>query len=313
MARELYYTSARKGLKPGTHGFCTVARSDGLSNGLVRLLESLSAYKSFFSGHTEDADKNPVSICHFRASIREGSFSILSRIGAAGRDHTNRDNKLAHHIVLEKDERPAGGPAWLASQGIFAESWQGEPRLIDTPLALPDGDDPDTTATTWDMVTGDAGWAGALANCFENQPNRPVYLVYEAGMDVLPLVAEAVRTLPAAKRWLVTFNTYFFQLTAGVTCGWRCCPAGSPQLKDPRLTANAWVIDLTRPLGDPPLSHTVKVARGEAKPALPKPRRSADSGPAATNRADSEFVLMRNRMREKISLRPDPDKRRGDV
>lgn len=313
MARELYYTSARKGLKLGTHGFCTVAHTTGLSAGLVRLLESLSAYKSFFSGHNEDADKNPVSICHSRASTREGTFSILSRIGTAGRDHTNRDNKLAHHIVLEKDERPAGGPAWLASQAIFAESWQGEPRLIENQLDLPDGDYLDTIATTWENMTGDAGWAGVLANNFENQPNRPVYLVYEAGMDVLPLITEAVGTLPVAKRWLVTFNTYFFQPTAGVTCGWRCCPVGSPQLKDPRLTANALVIDLTQPLGEPPLSHTVKVARGEAKPALPKNRRASGNRAASAKRADSDFVLMRNRAQEKISLRPNPDKRRGDV
>ena len=313
MAQELYYTSARKGLKLGSHGFCTVAQTAGLSPGLGRLLESLSAYKSFYSGHDECADKNPVSICHSIVSVREGTFSILSRIGTAGRDHTNRDNKLAHHIVLDKYERPVGGPAWLASQGLFVKSWQGEPRLIDVPLTIPDGDYETTVASTWETLTGDAGWAGALAHYFENQSYRPVYLVYEPGMDVLPLITEALGTLPINKRWLVTFNTYFFQLTAGVNCAWRCCPAGSPHLKDPRLTANAVVLDLTHPLGDPPASYPVDVARGEAKPTRPKKKRRADSREDGVKQSGSDFILMRSRRREKISLRPNPKKRRGDI
>ena len=38
MALELIYTSARQGLKPGSHGFCTVAMTAGMPPGLVSRL-----------------------------------------------------------------------------------------------------------------------------------------------------------------------------------------------------------------------------------------------------------------------------------
>lgn len=304
MAQELYYTSALKGLKPGTRGFCTVAHTAGMPPATVRLLESLSSYKTAFAEHGGESALNPVSISHLRAMIGHETVSILSRIGPAGSDHTNRDNKFAHHLLLNKAERPPAGPAWLARQAIFKDEWDAPPKLIDEPVVLPTGDAPAAIAEAWGRLTGDPGWAGVLAHSFEAAPAKPVYVVFAAGCDPLPLLAEAVALLPVAKRWLVTFNTYFTQLPAGMACSWRCCLPTLPQLRDPRLAAGALIVDLTQPLGSPPESHAVKVARGEAQPLAPRSRvvRRGDDGDRPST---TDFVAMDNRFREKLAMRPE--------
>ena len=45
MALELVYTSAERGLRPGTSGFCTVAMTRGLPPALVPRLEALGGYR----------------------------------------------------------------------------------------------------------------------------------------------------------------------------------------------------------------------------------------------------------------------------
>ena len=49
MSQELIYTSAPRGLKPGSQGFCTVAYSRGMSANLMQQLESLSGYRQILS------------------------------------------------------------------------------------------------------------------------------------------------------------------------------------------------------------------------------------------------------------------------
>ncbi len=310
MAQELIYTSARKGLKLGTRGYCTVAHTRGLGASAVRLLESLSAYKNAFPEHAAEAALNPVAISHHRALIHSETVSILSRVGPSGSDHTHRDNKLAHHIVLAAGDRCPAGPAWLAGQGIFRQSWDDEPQLLEPLPPLPTGEAPVERANLWAEVAGDAGWAGVLAHCFEATPNRLVYLVYQPGFEPLPLVAEALALIPVAKRWLVTFSSYFAQLPAGTSCLWRCCLPTLPQLKDPRATANALVIDLTRPLGPPPASHEVAVARGEAEPLPPRRRLRT---PAGDEQTDTGFVALRNRHRPTLNLRPEPPNQKSKL
>ena len=174
MAQELLYTSARKGLRLGTRGYCTVAHTRGMPASTVRLLESLSAYKNAFPGHAPQASLNPVAISHHRAGIRGENVSILSRVGPSGRDHTNRDNKIAHHIVLGTGDRPSGGPAWLAAQPIFTERWEGPPTLIQAPKTIPHGDANAGVARAWEALTGDPGLGGVPAHMFADAPGRVV-------------------------------------------------------------------------------------------------------------------------------------------
>ena len=48
MSHEIIYTSAPQGLKPGSHGFCTVAATAGIAKNLLERLESLSGYRHAF-------------------------------------------------------------------------------------------------------------------------------------------------------------------------------------------------------------------------------------------------------------------------
>ena len=56
---------------------------------------------------------------------------------------------------------------------------------------------------------GDAGWAGVLAETFIADPKRLVYLVFQPGMNLLPLFAEAEALLPPEERWEIGFNSYY--------------------------------------------------------------------------------------------------------
>lgn len=83
MGLELIYTSARKGLKPGSIGFCTVAMSRQLSPSLAAALESLSGYRHLFmAGHASYA-QNPVNFCHYLVPDRGRLVRVIARIGSA--------------------------------------------------------------------------------------------------------------------------------------------------------------------------------------------------------------------------------------
>ena len=219
MSQELHYTSVPRGLKPGTRGFCTVASTPGFSAALVERLESLSAYQPVYPVHDPASARNPVNYMHLKAALGGKSLSILSRVGPAGLDYSGRTNKYAHHIVLEPNERPAGGPAWLLGQpGFMQDAWRGEPRVLPSGSRPPQGDRPPGVADSWQSLTGDAGWAGVLAEAFLADPRRTALLVFRPGMDLLPLFVEAIALLPPARRWDVEFSTFFTTLPAGTNC-----------------------------------------------------------------------------------------------
>lgn len=55
MLQEIVYTSAPKGLRTGSSGFCTVAATEGMSLRMIQLLESLSSYRHM-APSAEDAE-----------------------------------------------------------------------------------------------------------------------------------------------------------------------------------------------------------------------------------------------------------------
>lgn len=301
MAHELVYTSAAHGLRPGTRGFCTVAHTRGMQPRTVQLLEALSCYKSAVAPHEGRAESSPVSWSHYRAQFLGRASSVLSRVCAASPDHTSRSNKLAHHLLVGQGEQPAGGPAWLCAQeGLFLESWEDEPHLIESPRALPAGDETDCRASEWEALTGDGGHAGALASSFLRHPDHVTVLVVTPETEALSLIREALRLLPPRERWNVTFNTYFTSLPAGATCAWRCMLADSDELRELRRHPRMEILDLTRPLPEPDGDDAlVRRARsGGAPPSEP----TATAGPEAP--AGNGFRLLAPRRINQVSLRP---------
>ncbi len=263
MSQELFYTSAPAGLKPGSKGFCTVAMTAGMSGILMQRLEMLSGYRELFPTGDERSEQNPIAWSHWRLSVAERTANLLSRVCSAGMDYTRRANTFAHHVVIDASEQSPGGPAWLMSQpGLMESTWDGSPRLLPRGRPIPIGEDAPGVCLAWEAATGDAGWAGVLAETVLSDASNVAYLIYLPGADVLSLIREAMALLPPRQRWLTTFCTYFTELPAGLTCSWRCCVAGTAAAKDAHRHASTGVIiDLTQQMNSAHNSPLVEAAR----------------------------------------------------
>jgi|GEM_PF-1015868 hypothetical protein len=289
MIQELLYTSAPKGLKPGSRGFCTVLSTSGMPAPVATALESLSGYRPIFPPGDPQADQNPVVYSHYQMSLNGRRSHVLSRIADYGLDYSQRSNKLAHHLVLEPSERPSAGPAWvLAHSGMMRESWDGELKIISGERKVPDGPVSLRPCNAWKELAGDAGWAGVLAETFLKQPDQPAFIIFSPGMNLLPLMEEAISLLPANRRWDATFSTYFTKVPSGVTCNWRCLLADSPEAKESRRYVHALRIDLTKPLPPATGGELVEVARTGRRPAPSVANPSPQSHPAEINADSSE-------------------------
>ncbi|MCL2118249.1 MAG: hypothetical protein FWH27_07465 [Planctomycetaceae bacterium] len=262
---ELVYTSAPKGLKPGSQGFCTVACSIGMPPNLMMRLEALSGYRHLFPPGQQPCGMNPVVRSHLIVRVGGTDWHVLSRIADAGIDYTQRSNKIAHHIVFDASGlSPAGPAALLACESRFFSDWDGEPKLITKPTAFPQVKSPPQICKSWERVTGDAGWGGVLADTVRD--NRQVNLVVSPEIDVTALFAESLALLPPDLRWQTTLTTYFTRFPSGIGCRWRCIMAGSPEMSQIGLTPDAMVIDLTQPLKTPVPTPLVKAARNGKAP-----------------------------------------------
>lgn len=275
MAYELVYTSAPQGVYRGSSGFCVVACTKGLGPRLIAALEGYSAYKPLYPHYAENAWSNPVSRSHYIFEANGERQHILSRICFNGVDYTGRSNKLASHLVLSAAEaaRAAGGPAsLLLIDELFKDAaWPIEAEFYDTQREIPATAPHPGKCAEWEKATGDAGWAGYLAQCFLDRPERNVYVVYDpAQQEIVPrLFDEAINLLPADKRWEVTFNTYFVTLPAGASCAWRGVPRDGDAVRLARRSPANIVIDLARPGQLPEPGELVEYARTGVPPKPP--------------------------------------------
>ena len=265
MLRELIYTSAPAGLKPGSQGFCTVACTTGMPPNLTKLLETLSGYRHVFLPPHPNAAQNPVACSHLPLNLGGVPWHILSRSGDAGFDYTQRTNAISHHLVLDKSDQPEAGPAAVLMHYPFHTSWNQKPVILAANKKLPAISSQTRVCEQWAKATGDAGWGGILAETALTK--RPASLIFRPGMNMLPLIDEAMALLPTEVRWQVSFSTYCCNLPSGTGCQWRCILAGSPETAQAQPTANTLVIDLTTTLGPPPAGQLVEAARTGKLPA----------------------------------------------
>jgi hypothetical protein len=238
-----------------------------MAKNLVDRLEAFSGYRHVFAPNDPQAPLNPVVFSHLRITVGGKPFHVLSRVSAAGSDYTQRSNKFAHHVVLEPKELvPAGPAALLAAVGFMESAWEGEPRVIDSARQLPTVDAPPAVCDNWRSATGDAGWAGVLAETATKVSSQIAAVIFQPGMDTLALVAEALGLLPVPLRWQVTFSTYFTKLPPDVECQWRFVLAGSPEAKAVERSRQALVINLCTPPGRAPDGPWVEAARTGTPP-----------------------------------------------
>ena len=301
MAYELIYTSAEKGLRPGTRGFCTVAHTQGMSPQNIQLLEALSAYKNLYSVHDTQEKSEPIAWSHLISNLVGYTASIVSRVGATMADHTGRSNKLAHHVLLPVRERPLGGPAWLCQQeGFLREVWEEEPHFITELKSIPSGDYEPRPAVAWEALTGDPAYAAFLPNAIKANRNAIVLIAFAPGTEMLSLISESLALMEPSERWNVTFSTYFTQLAVGATCSWRCCVADSDVLREARRNPRTLLLDLTEPLPPAPTGALAERARTGV---LPEPPKIKVQLPDASEKP-KKFILMGNRNINQLTLKP---------
>jgi len=311
MSQELIYTSAPKGLRPGSHGFCTVASTASMPPNLAEKLEALSGYRHVFApGDT--SGPNPVVFSYLRLAVGGKNYYVLSRVADAGHDYTQRTNKIAHHVALDQHELTPTGPAWLMAQPGFMETtWEGEPRILPAGRKPPQGNSEARVCHTWESLVGDAGWAGVLAETATPGNARHAILIYKPGTDLLPLIAESIALLPVKRRWGVTFSTYYTKLPPGVDCQWRCVIAGSPEAKMARAVPKALVLDLTTELGPAEGGELVTAARtGTIAETVAASVAKAPSAGRQNSKASMPPRLAESEASDDFSVGPPPTVRR---
>jgi hypothetical protein len=234
MPQQLIYTSAPRGLVAGRSGYCTVARSAAMREGLMLRLEQLSYYQHLsLSGGRE----RPI-FAYRVVDIRGTRFHVLSRIQDAGLDFSGRTNFLAQHLAFTPEEiGQLACPALLLGRwtGWFG-NWAGEPRLLDREdwsglRALSDVSS--LPATAWAGLTGDAANGYALlearaGSCFQADkvPDE----------QLLRLLAESSelsetrdnRGTNRGAYWQYTFTTLLQEQDNPADFRWRFVHAGTP-------------------------------------------------------------------------------------
>jgi hypothetical protein len=199
MPLQLVFTSAPQGLTPGRSGYCTVARHRAIPDRLAQLLESVGTPHELLEGET-------FTFRTLEAGDRH--WFVLSRFVARGLDYTQRDNRLAHHLIFTAEEAALLAPpsALAARWKDWLAEWTGAPAWLEgetRPLALEPAT-PLSPAVTWRETTGTgakAAWlidaTGAVSVGLRNPP---------ANATLLRLFAESSALIGKAA-WHATFTT----------------------------------------------------------------------------------------------------------
>ena len=258
MTQEIVYTSAEKGLRDGSTGFCTVRSTRGMPQNLSALLEQLTAYKHAFDAYQTSTSKHPVNYCHYCVRLGGEKLHILGRVANAPLDHTGRSNKLAHLIAVSAAELNSGncGPAAesLALEKNWVTAWDGKSeskllpdnKRIALPLAVDNGSRP---CSQWQQITGHHGWAAVLAQTATDRNNKPVTIIFSIDQkdQCLQLVEEALSLIRPSDRWDVSFSTYYSgSLPTRVSCQWRFVLDTSELGRKARRHSRGVVIDLAK-------------------------------------------------------------------
>ncbi len=298
MIEEIIYTSAEKGLKAGSRGFCTVVSTAGMAINTAERLESMSGYRHAFPMQDPKAALNPVNYSHVTLRIGGKNTHVISRVADAGQDYSGRTNKLAHHLMIDDVSRMTAGPARLmAEKGVLVSQWNGNVRTVPARnlpvLAIPQS----IELKAWKQATGDSGWAGWVAEQL-TKDKAPVSVIFQPGTDTLLLVREVLDLLPVTQQWLITFSTYFTKLLAGTECQLRFVLHDTPDATALRNDARAKVVDLTARLPEcsgGPLVQTARAGQIQAaRPSENVPTASPTlSRGATTVRSDDRQIATR--------------------
>jgi len=199
MPLQLIFTSAPRGLVAGRSGFCTVARHASLSERLTQQLEALGTPHDASEGET---------FTFRRLEAGSQTWYVLSRFVARGLDYSQRDNRLAHHVVFTAEEAAVlPPPAAVALRwNEWKDTWSEEPTwLKEDTRPLPLASHPVLTpAAGWREFAGTGAKAAWLVNA--SGAASVSLLNPPSSAQLLRLLAESSALLGRAA-WSATFTT----------------------------------------------------------------------------------------------------------
>ena len=132
MPRELIFTSVPKGVKPGSTGYCTVAKHKGIDRLLDQAVEKLCFYELM------KLAIKPVVHNYSILSLNTGTFYVLTRTCYSGSDHTGRTNYISHNLIFDQAEAYSQmvSPAEIFLRGT---GWMNVWPLGQSPAFLQEG------------------------------------------------------------------------------------------------------------------------------------------------------------------------------
>lgn len=248
MAKQLIFTSARRGLEPGQSGYCTVARHRDLRERLVPELERFSSYHHLNHRQGEQV-LNPVVHAYRVVSLGDTRYHIFTRIVDCGTDYSNRSNYLAHHLVAEEREMPAKlipAEVFLAWKG-WKDRWDAEPTYFGpgdevSLVGLSESLGEILPAKTWAELAGDAG-AAACALDPQGRQNFSFFYRPEHADKLLHLFRESAFLTSQGERLRLTFTTFLQGADRAADFRWAGCWAG---VQTPAASART-LIDVSKP------------------------------------------------------------------
>ena len=307
MSFEVVYTSARRGLREGASGFCTVAATEGIPRLLHQKLESLSGYR-----HTEVTAGRPlpVNYSHVTVRLQRNFYHVVSRISDAGIDYSGRTNKIAHHLALTSSELshfPDGPAALLLDDSYWYSEWNGSPQNL-PPDRLPHSVAEHGNAfATWEQVFGDSGWAGILGRA-ASDGMQTVSVIVPAGRDTMSLLNEALQLVPRHFRWKICFSTYFSQQAPGTTCHWRFVIDGTRESRKLRARSPGILVDPLESSGgvpeDDPFVDAVRNCTPEAVHSFFDAPQRSRLRPMSREGGEGRVTVRRRRPVERQERRP---------
>ncbi len=267
MPLQLIFTSAPRGLVAGRSGYCTVARHRSIPDRLAQILESLGTPHQNPEGAT------------FTFRIIEASntnWFVLSRFVARGLDYSQRDNRLAHHLIFTAEEAAVLPPPSAIAfrwNGWLTE-WTKEPTWLaeDTRPLLLDNSPGLRPASGWREFSGTGAKAAWLVNkvgpvtlCLTQPPEDKI---------LLRLLAESAALL-GQSAWYATFTTNVI-VTKSDGFNWAVgAVAGRPEIN----------LSQTHQLPAPTGELAVQAATGNSAP-IPA-RTTGEKNSSAVNHAKS--------------------------
>ena len=191
MPWQLIFTSVPRGLTPGQSGYCTVARSKEMREGLASKLEKLSYYHPKSDGEM---------ICAYRIlELRGSRYHVLTRIGDAGLDFTKRRKFLAHHLVFLPEALPVDSPSRIFAEWPgWKKRWEGDPLWIDqTPGFEAHGKSNEAWAVTFTTRVQEGDNAGDFQHIWKEGEELPA-LKAKVSIPEPPPTAERAAPAPVA-------------------------------------------------------------------------------------------------------------------